>query len=215
MKNCNRPVVVRVQRVSGLLFLIFLCMHLANSATAVFGPGAYNGFQAVARRLYQHPLYESLLILVPFVVHAACGLWRIRCNGAGRTVARRLHRYTGIFLLIVVVGHVLATRAPSLIAGIFPDFAGIAFTFELAPAYFYPYYALFAAAAIFHASFGISSMCRLDWSRQSALAISSRFVPILIWVAVFLSLLAFGGELFDIDDTAQSAYARMIREFLQ
>lgn len=206
---------MRTQRISGLLFLIFLVLHLANTATAALGPDAYNGFQAVARRLYQHPLYESLLILVPFVVHAACGIWRIRHNRNDRTAARKLHRYTGVFLLVVVVGHVLATRGPSLFVGIFPDFAGIAFTFKLAPVYFYPYYALFAAAAIFHATFGMVSMWRCDWSRQSALAISGRIAPILIWVAVFFALLAFGGVLFDIDDAAQSAYAQMIKEFLQ
>lgn len=215
MKYLNQQVIIRTQRVSGLLFLLFLGLHLANTATAVLGPAAYDGFQAVARRLYQHPVYESLLILVPFVVHAACGIWRIRTNGIGRTAGRKLHRYTGIFLMIVVIGHVLATRGPSLIAGIFPDFAGIAFTFELAPAYFYPYYTLFAAAAIFHASFGIVSMWRRDWSRQPALAISGRILPILIGMAVFVSLLAFGGVLFDIDGAAQSSYAQMIRELLQ
>lgn len=211
----NFAAIVRAQRISGLLFLIFLFLHLSNTVMAVFGPSAYENFQAKARHLYQHPLYELLLVFLPLVVHVACGIWRVARKGAGHDAARRMHRYTGVLLMILVVGHVLATRAPSLLIDVFPGFAGIAYTFRLAPAYFYPYYALFAAAAIFHLSYGIYLMLFKLLSRKPTLILWGKAASVTAWLFIVLSLLAFGGVLFAIDDPAESAYAQMIQEFIK
>ncbi|MEN8161087.1 MAG: hypothetical protein ABFS41_13530, partial [Myxococcota bacterium] len=97
----------RVQAGSGLLFAVFAGVHLANQWLAVLGPEVYDGFQAGARRFYQHPALEPTLVLLPLLVHVVAGLRRMRITGLfgrGGTLRMRLHRATGYFLLLVIFG---------------------------------------------------------------------------------------------------------------
>ena len=206
--------VARVQRASALVFLLFLSLHLVNTALAVAGPAAYDRFQSVARILYQHPLLEWLLIFLPLTVHAACGVWRLRHGSTPKTPARRAHRYAGILLLVVVGLHILATRGPSLAFDVFLDFHGVAYTFEWAPYWFYPYYGLFALAAIIHRSYGLSTMWTRGRPRRSRASLSPWLLPGAAFAIIVLALLGFGGVLYEVEGAAASDYGRM-EEFIQ
>lgn len=217
MKAPNYYRVIRVQRLTGLTVLVFLLVHLVNTWLAVLGPGIYNEYQRFARTAYQHPLYELFLLFTPLLVHLGCGVWRIwKSNkvASPMSLSRRLHRYAGIFLGVVVIGHIVATRGPSLLFGIYPEFEGLAFTLQRMPGYFYPYYALFAAAALYHAGFGLHSMLKSRTARLSSLAFASRALPIAAWVATTAGLLALGGQLFPVDDASGSEFARLILGFV-
>ena len=115
-----------------------------------------------------------------------------------------------MFRGVVVIGHIVATRGPSLLFGIYPEFEGLAFTFQWLPAYFYPYYALFAAAALYHVWFGLRSMLKPRMIRLPALAFASRVLPILAGMAIIAGLLALGGQLFPVDDASRTEFAQLL-----
>ena len=126
----------RLQAWSALIFLAFLSLHLLNTALAALGSSPYNGFQRAARTVYQFPAVELGVILVPLLVHVASGVMRIRVRrgrpspSAPRTL---VHRYAGYALLAFIVGHVSATRLPSLFLGMYPEFDGVAYSFQFLP----------------------------------------------------------------------------------
>lgn len=147
------------QAATGALFAAFLTVHLFNTAVALRGAEAYDATQASLRRAYQVPVVEVLLVLTPALLHAGLAvtsMWRRRTAApAPLAWPTRLHRWSGRFLLLVFVGHVGATRAPALLAGAAPGFAGVAFTFKWVPAWFWPYYAALALAGWFHLVLGL------------------------------------------------------------
>ena len=142
----------RIQAASGLVFLLFAALHLVNQWLALLGPEVYDGFQSQTRGFYQNPALELTLVMGPLVVHVVAALRRMRLRGVrgrGGSWRMRLHRATGYFLLLVIFGHVAAVRGPSLLLGFFPGFEGISLSLHWMPGYFYVYYALFGASALF------------------------------------------------------------------
>ncbi len=132
----------RVQAVSGLLFLAFVAVHLVNLMLAARSPAAYNGFQRALRPLYQFPPLELGLVAAPLLVHVVAGVRRLRRGPAPRGWRARLHRWSGVFLLVVLFGHIAAVRGSSLVFGVYPEFEGLVLSLWLAPRVFYPYYAV-------------------------------------------------------------------------
>jgi succinate dehydrogenase/fumarate reductase cytochrome b subunit len=210
----------QVQAASGLAFGVFAAVHLANQWLAPLGAEAYDGVQAAARAVYQHPAVEIAGVGLPLLVHVVAGLRRMRLRGlSGRRGGwrMRLHRLTGYFLLLVIFGHVAAVRGPSLVYGFFPGFAGISFSLAWVPGYFYAYYTLFGASALYHGINGtLLALHALGWRRDTSIPGGrlGLWAPVGVGSAlVLLALLAFGGRLFPIADPAQSRYAEMWRGF--
>lgn len=208
---------LQVQAASGLLFALFLFVHLCNQMLAALGASAYNDAQRVLRRGYQAPVLEIVLVIIPMLVHAVAGIlriWRRRQAPRGPvTTAARLHRISGIVLLIFFVGHVVATRGASLLYGIFPEFAGIAFTLRWIPAYFWPYYTSFALAGLYHLVYGLSVALPVLGLRGGAgLRRPLLLVPVVsaLGLALFLGLLGQGGVLADVGHPELTPYARLV-----
>jgi succinate dehydrogenase/fumarate reductase cytochrome b subunit len=209
----------RIQAASGLVFAAFVLVHLVNQWLAVLGPEVYDGFQAGARRFYQHPALEPTLVLLPLVVHVVAALRRMRLAGVfgrSRTLRMRLHRATGYFLLLVIFGHIAAVRGPSVMLDFFPGFAGVSFSLWWMPAAFYPYYALFGASALYHGLNGTGlALHALGLRRDASLPSlpggrTALLAPVLAGALLLvLALLAFGGRLFPIPDPRDNDYARM------
>jgi succinate dehydrogenase/fumarate reductase cytochrome b subunit len=152
---------MRLQAGSGALFAVFLLAHLVNQMVAAAGPAAYDGVQAELRAVYQVPAIEVALVGAPLVVHAVTSVLRVlRRRRRGQTTApavrTRLQRWSAAVLLLFIVGHVVATRGTSLVYAVFPGFEAIAFTMVWQPAWFIPYYAVFAVAALYHALHGLT-----------------------------------------------------------
>jgi len=210
---------VVAQAVAGTLFLVFLVLHLSNTFLAVFGPEAYNGYQRAVRQIYQYPLLELLLVIGPLITHVIAGLWLYRIRKSRRltrALRYRLQSWAGFFLLLVVFGHVLATRGISYWYGVFAEFEGVSFSLWWVPAYFYPYYFLLFMAGLYHGSMGVLSvMKRFGFMRVRA---RSNYFPALVAglgaVGAILILLAFGGFLFEIDDPRDNDYARQYGELM-
>lgn len=151
---------LKVQVVSGLVFSAFAFLHLTNTMLGSLGPETYDGVQRTLQRGYQAPVLEVVLVVLPLLVHLVAGVIRVakRLRAPAPVSWRaRLHRYTGRFLALFIVGHVIATRLPSLMKGAFPGFDGVAFTFQWMPAYFWPYYTVLALSGWFHLVSGLST----------------------------------------------------------
>jgi hypothetical protein len=148
-----------VQHRSGLLLSLFLALHLFNMAAAAFGPAVYDPLQTALPRLYQQPVLELVAVIGALVVHVVAAIVVARRRSAARRPLPpllRIHRLGGRFLAVVIVGHVVATRAPSLLWGEHPGFLGVAFTMLAAPPLFIPYYLLLGVAGVVHGGVGVA-----------------------------------------------------------
>lgn len=214
----NDRQLVRIQAVSGALFALFLLTHLVNQMLAALGPAAYDGAQRLLRRGYQAPVLEIFLVLFPLLVHAVAGVLRMLRRRARQqrlptALASRLHRLSGIVLLIFFIGHVMATRGASLVYKVYPEFSGIAFTLRWVPAYFFPYYTVFAIAGLYHTVYGLGiALPVLGIRSLSTLRRPPLLIPLAALGSILLivGMLGFGGALFDVGRPEQSAYARLL-----
>lgn len=186
---------VVAQAASGALFAVFLLAHLVNQMVAVAGQAAYDGVQAQLRGVYHVPAIEVALVAAPLVVHVAASVLRMirrrRRGQPGATATRtRLQRWSAVVLLVFIGGHVFATRGSSLVMGVFPGFDAIAFTMVWQPAYFIPYYAVFASAALYHMVHGLGlALPRLGLRGGRGV---SALVPGVVGIGAVLLVLAVG-----------------------
>jgi len=213
---------VRIQASSGLVFAVFLSLHLVNVMVSALGPGLYDAFQVRIRPLYQFPLLEVGVLLTALVVHMVAGITRLRRRPRSRNWGKlplrtRLHRVSAYFLLVFVLGHVAATRLPSLLDGVWLGFAGLSYSMHMLPAYFYPYYVALGLCGLFHGSYGTYLALRALGVRMPAVSrLGTRAVVPLAAAAVLvvLGVLSFGGHLYAIDDPRQSAFAGWLHDRL-
>ncbi len=204
----------KLQATTGVIFAGFLALHLINTWLAATGPATYDTVQGLLRTLYQFVAVEALL-LAALTVHVVVGIMRIVQEPKRVLSLRsRMHRYAGLFLAFVVAGHVLAVRGPSWFFDVYPGFAGLAFSLEFLPGYFYPYYFLLGLAGFYHGLNGLSiATGRLGWRvpvTPRLLAATTAVAGVLMVAA----LLGLGGQLFDVGEPSNSAFAHLARDIL-
>ncbi len=208
---------VRVQALSGLMFSLFLVVHLVNTALAAFGPESYDGFQHAMRKGYQYGPVELLVVLGPLFVHVGCGLARmVQRRGQPRAPVNwetRAHRWSAYYLLFFFIGHISATRGSSFFYGVFAGFEGVSWTFRWVPAYFWPYYSLLFISGAVHLIIGVKralpalQLGALPWPR------SSRAVALTCALAAMLGLtgiLHLGGVLRDVGTPENGPFAKLV-----
>ncbi|MCA2977671.1 MAG: hypothetical protein INH41_16270 [Myxococcaceae bacterium] len=198
----------RAQVGSGVVFSAFLVAHLLNQAVAALGQARYDAVQERLRAGYQSPPVEWLAVFLALLVHLVTALvrWRRRPKAMAPLPPRlRLQRLTGRFLSAVIVGHITATRVVPGLAGVHPGFAGVAFTFEWVPAFFWPYYLLLAVAGWYHLVAGLSTAA--GGLRRSAVFWA---VVAVGGAAMTAGVLGLGGVLADVGHPASSPYARLL-----
>lgn len=212
----SEAALVKAQAVAGALFFVFLVLHLSNTLLAGFGAETYNSYQRAVRTIYQHPILELVLVVGPLIVHIISGLWLYLLRKKwqiNQTLRYRVQTWAGLFLVLVVFGHMLATRGISFWYGAFPEFQGVAFSIWWIPGYFYPYYFLLFMAGLYHGSMGAATLLRRGGIIQST---SSKWLPFCVGTfgtaGVIAALLGFGGVLFEIDDPRDNDYARQYSE---
>lgn len=211
---------MRLQALSGLVFATFLLLHLVNVMVSALGPGLYDAFQLQVRPLYQSPVLEIPVLLGSLLVHVVTGILRIRRRPRTRDFGRlprrtRWHRLSAYFLLVVIVGHIAATRLPSVIDGVWLGFAGLSFTMDRFGAYFYPYYVVLGLCGLYHGGYGAYVALRSLGVRlpgPAALRPGARICLGAAALLIVLGVLSFGGLLYDIEDPARSDFARFAAE---
>ena len=212
---------MRVQAASGLTFALFLSIHLANNLLGTAGPEAYDGFQSGARAFYQNPLVEFVVVLIPLVTHAIASIVRIirrRRRSLPRPALRtRLHRYSGWFLLVVITGHVSATRGVGFFLDAPAGFGALNFSLTFAPWMFVPYYIALGTCGTYHLVNGFTIATRVfgwrapgEWLRGNAF-----WVPVgALAIAFVVSVLSLWGVFFDVDRELWGEFARVYSELL-
>jgi len=215
MQLASPGVAKKSQAVSGIIFSTFLALHLLNTLFAVSGPDAYDGVQQLFRLIYQFMPIE-VIILAALILHILTGLFRIFTEPKRQLSGRaRLHRYTGFFLMLVIGGHITAVRGASWFFDVYPGFAGLAFSVQALPLYFYPYYFLLGLTGFYHGLNGLGiALARLGHPfrlTNHKLKYSTGAAGLSL-VAVLLGL---GGWLFDIADPAQSEFGKLALQLLQ
>lgn len=207
----------RAQAVSGLCLAVFVGVHLVNLPLAAF-PGAYDAYQRVLRVVYQSPFFEIPFVFLPLAVHLTAGvraILRSKSRAPARTWPARLHRWSAWYLLAMVVGHIIATRGPSLVLGVYPESLGLAFSLQWIPLWFWPYYALLGLSGVAHLGYGVPRALSVV-RRHADRSASSRPLAIALGVAgvaVLVGLLGIGGLLYEIGDPFAHAYADIYRDF--
>ena len=153
---------IRIQAISGLLFSFFLILHLVTTLSALGGPSLYDSTLSFMGNIYRPNLIiETLLIGGPLLVHLYCAflsLWKGLKKKRTLPMYLRIHQYSGIFLLLVIFGHVFFTRivfAIGLPAEGQADFSYLAFSMINWGWFFGPYYLFLALSGLFHMSFGM------------------------------------------------------------
>ena len=202
----------QLQAGSGLVVAGFVAVHLLNTWFAPFGSGVYDQVQGLLRSAYQFPPLE-LLLLSTLVLHILTGLLRLwREPKRVLTWRSRLHRYAGLFLALVIAGHILAVRGASWFFDVYPGFAGVAFSLEAVPGYFYPYYFLLGLAGFYHGLNG-TSIALGRFGRSWPLQVRSlKWASAVAAALMVTALLAFAGLWTDIGDPAQSDFALLALE---
>ncbi len=213
---------MRIQAISGLVFAAFVLLHLVNVMVSPFGPQLYDAFQVRIRPIYQNPVVELGVLLTALTVHIVVGVVRLRRRPRTKGWARlplrtRLHRLSAYFLLLVIFGHITATRAPTLIDGIWIGFAGLSFSMEIMPFIFYPYYVLLGLCGLYHGGYGGYLALRSLGVGLPPVARLGRWATVPLGAAavlIVLGVLSFGGWLYPIDDPWDSDFAHFFEQRL-
>jgi len=208
----------KLQAGTGLLIAGFLALHLVNLWLAPFGAAVYDGAQSNLRVIYQWPPLE-IALLAAISAHLVIGILRlIRAPKGPMTTRQRLHRYSGIFLGLSIVGHVLAVRGTSYLFDIWAGFSGIGFTLQWTPYAFYPYYFLLAVGGLYHGLNGVpvaANRLVLSGTNGRRLGLSNNALRYATFGACFataMALLSFGGTFFRVGDVMQTEYAMLIQD---
>jgi succinate dehydrogenase/fumarate reductase cytochrome b subunit len=204
-----------VQAATGVAFSLFLCINLANTASAVISAGSYDAFLTMARKYYQRASIEIALVFGALLVHVAVSLalaWGRKKSTP--PLELRLHRYSGVLLVVFVFTHALATRGVAVFKGLHVAGEYVSFTLVNWPLLFFPYYALLFSAGACHLLIGL----RLALSRFGlAHALDRKFVYLTLPLTVGLGLLgiaALGGQLRPISIPDRPAYERYAASFV-
>jgi succinate dehydrogenase/fumarate reductase cytochrome b subunit len=214
----------RTQAASGLVFALFLVLHLTTSLAAVVGPSSYDAVLAAMRHYYRLPVIEVAGVVGAGLVHVTAGVWRIvrrrredKARGHAHAVpfAMKLHRWTGWYMMTAFAGHVIATRTPSLVFGMQPNAAFLSTSLLTAPWFFYPYYALFAFSGGVHLLHGLQAAPRVLGMRMPS--VPRRALPVLaaVWAAAALAIvLSLGGVLHSVDMSAVAPWKALLDRLL-
>lgn len=211
--SVNNYTLAKVQAVSGLLFSLFVLVHLGNTAMTLYGADLYDGYQRAARGVYQWPLLE-LALIGALLVHVVSGILRVRARRGSKAappLRLRLHRYAAYYLAIFIFGHIGATRLPALLADAPPFFGGVSFSMHFAPWFFYPYYTLLGIAGLYHAFYGIPAALGVLGVRSPRVIRKGAgfWMPVTVGAGIIVAaVLAFGGFLYEIHDPFDNDFAR-------
>ncbi len=206
----------KIQAIAGMLFLIFLILHLSNTLLAIIGIDTYTNYQQTIQLFYQNPVVETFIVVVPLLTHAIVGIMlflRRRKQQGKIKFSKQLHSWAGLFLLVVILGHVALTRGITVFTGAVTGFGGVSFTMWWMPGYFYPYYFLLFMAGLYHGVNGfLLILIKKGYISLQRLKLIQRSVLIVGAFAAVLALTSFGGLRYEIPNPVENDYAKAYSE---
>jgi len=141
----------QLHRISGIVIIIFVGLHLSNHAVSVMGGSAHLAVMNALRTVYRNPVVESILLFA-VLVQIISGLKILRVKTPGATWFEKLQSLSGIYLAMFFLFHIGAVFAGRFILDLDTNFyfgvAGLnTFPFNL---FFGPYYGLAILAFFGH-----------------------------------------------------------------
>ncbi len=212
---------IRIQAASGLTFSLFLVLHLLSTMFASGGEESFDGFREGARAFYQTALFEIVVVAIPLLTHLCVSVARIvRRRRAGRNgkpaLRLRLHRWSGWFLLAVILGHVGATRIAPLATDTQVGFGDLNFTTVFFGVGFAIYYMVLGVCGTYHMANGLTIAASVFGFRPpKALRMGPGFwVPVgAAAIAVVIGVASFSGWFFEIDPASWGSSSELLADF--
>eukprot|EP01119_Soliformovum_irregulare_P006063 TRINITY_DN1780_c0_g1_i2.p1 TRINITY_DN1780_c0_g1~~TRINITY_DN1780_c0_g1_i2.p1 ORF type:complete len:251 (-),score=45.67 TRINITY_DN1780_c0_g1_i2:42-794(-) len=212
----------QIQALSGVAFSTFSSVHIITAISANFGPETYERVLRFFRIYYQHPLIEVTVVGASLVTHVVSSSIIASRRESKKTATNSpqkfkwlsplgLHRLSGYYLNLSMVGHIVATRLRGYLFASPADFAFISLTLARWPlaGFFYPYYALLAISGVYHTAYGLASAKRTlthkgpKWFKPGST--SFKVAVGTGCVAILSSILAFGGWYFPLPEASKMA----------
>jgi succinate dehydrogenase/fumarate reductase cytochrome b subunit len=134
---------------SGLTLSVFIAFHLANQLTALAGPEQHIALMKAFRKVYRHPVMETILMTAVFF-QVITG-FRLLFNKRRKTKAEKVQLYSGLYLSFFLLVHLTAVlygRYLQLDTNFY--YAGVGLNYFPATFFFIPYYFLAVAAISLH-----------------------------------------------------------------
>lgn len=176
----------RAHYCSGLLLALFVGVHLLNHLLVVISPALHIAFMAAARKVYRHPLGETVL-LAAVLFQIGTGL-RLIGFGAGEMQDkwRRLQVYAGLYLALFLLVHVSSVMIGRFLAhldtNLYFGAAGLNHYPQLL--FFIPYYSLAILAFFGH----VAAIHRLKMPRRLATLTPAGQAWVLLLIGAILTL---------------------------
>lgn len=142
----------RIHYISGITLSVFIFFHLLNHLFALCGPDAHIAVMEKFRKIYRHPVVETLLFAA-VIFQVVTGV-RLLILHKACTLAEKLQIWSGLYLSLFLVIHVGAVVAGRYIFNLDTNFYFAAAGMNYFPAtlLFLPYYSLSVVAIFFHIS---------------------------------------------------------------
>lgn len=149
-KSNQEAVVKKLHYFTGLTLSLFIGFHLLNQLFALAGPEAHIALMEKLRKVYRHPVIETILLLV-ILIQVVSGI-RLLFNRKKKTIAEKIQTYSGLYLSLFLIGHVSAVILSRQVEHLDTNFYYIAAGLNLNPAtlFFIPYYFIDVCAISLH-----------------------------------------------------------------
>lgn len=144
------------QKVSALIFAVFLTVHLLNVGSVLGGWATYEAVLSLARAIYAWPPVELVLAsaLIAHVI-ASLSLWKARPSGLSRPWVTQVTSLAGFLILLFIPGHVIFMRIAPPVFGFVPNFDYLWVALQIWPTLFISIYALLGTAGAYHLLYGL------------------------------------------------------------
>lgn len=154
----------RMHYISGVTLSTFIAFHLLNQLFALAGPEAHIALMEKFRKVYRHPVVETLLLFA-VLIQVVSGL-RLLLNRQKKTIAESIQIYSGIYLSFFLVIHISAVVAGRQIEHLDTHFyfAGTGLNLYPATLFFIPYYFFSVSAVSLHIASLHYLKTRSGWS---------------------------------------------------
>lgn len=175
-----------LHRASGILIAVFVCIHIANHLSSLWGVATHLAFMDAARSVYRQFAVEAILLCC-IAFQIASGLWSVARDWKQRHgVLPWLQAGSGAYLAFFLLVHVGAVLYGRLALHLDTNFYFAAAGFHVPPyQYFFAPYYFFAVLALF-----THLACAIYWQLSEASRVTrTMLMAVVMAIGSIVSLL--------------------------
>lgn len=204
--------VLKIHRLSAVVLLIFISLHLINHISAVRSVEAHRMVMEAFRVIYRTPLIEPVLIFLVVVQSVTGGMQLRNTWRKWPHIWHKVQFFSGAYLLFFLTNHTIAVLFTlRILLELDSDFYAAAGGLHVEPLqwFFIPYYLLAVIAFFAHIASYVYFKVRLV--RDSRSQVSSVILTGGVILSVFI-VGAFSGLFYEVElpDNVRKSYEQMI-----